>query len=156
MGGTLAKKQKRVQRVLELSVAGMTIPEISTQMKKEGHAASERTVWADQNSIEAQDYLDEILRKQMTDITIADIGLRLKYRGKLLDNLLPQKILQKVEQKTEVEVSVPELNIEGLLADFGETIVSEILRRRLGPDREVPRQNPEEPLDTSHTDPETA
>lgn len=156
MGGSIAAKKRRVRRVLELSVAGMTIPEISTLMLKEGHAASERTVWADQNSIEAQEYLEEIMRKQLTDITIADIDLRLKYRGKLLDNLIPQKVLQKVEQETKVEVSVPELNIEGLLADFGEPIVSEILRRRLGPDRQVPRQDPEESLDTSHADPETA
>jgi len=86
-----------VRRVLELSTAGMTIPDISDMMKQEGFAASERTVWSDLNSIEAKDYLEEILRKQLTDITIADIALRLQYRGKLLDKLLPSKIEQKVE-----------------------------------------------------------
>jgi len=75
----------------------MTIPDISDMMKEEGFKASERTVWNDLNSTEAKDYLEEILRKQLTDITIADIGLRLKYRGKLLDKLLPSKIEQKVE-----------------------------------------------------------
>lgn len=97
MGGSKAQRKRRLRRVLELSTSGMTIPDISTLMKQEGYAASERTIWNDLNSVEAQDYLEEILRKQLTDITIADIGLRLKYRGKLLDKLLPSKIEQKVE-----------------------------------------------------------
>ncbi len=86
-----------MRRVLELSTSGMTIPDISTMMKGEGYAASEHTVFNDLHSVEAEDYLAEILRKQLTDITIAKIGLRLKYRGKLLDNLMPKKIEQKLE-----------------------------------------------------------
>jgi len=97
MGGSKAQRKRRVRRVLELSTAGMTIPDISDMMKDEGFAASERTVWNDLNSVEAKDYLAEILRKQLTDITIADIGLRLKFRGKLLDNLMPKKIEQKLD-----------------------------------------------------------
>ncbi len=97
MGGTIAQRKRRVRRVLELSTSGMTIPDISAMMKKEGFRASERTVWSDLNGIEAKEYLEEILRKQLTDITIADIGLRLQYRGKLLDKLMPSKIEQKVE-----------------------------------------------------------
>ena len=86
-----------MRRVLELSTSGMTIPDISTMMKGEGYAASEHTVFNDLHSVEAEDYLEEILRKQLTDITIADISLRLKYRGQLLNKLLPSKIEQKVE-----------------------------------------------------------
>jgi len=97
MTGSKANRARRLRRVLELSTSGMTIPDISDMMKEEGFKASERTVWNDLNSTEAKDYLEEILRKQLTDITIADIGLRLKYRGKLLDKLLPSKIEQKVE-----------------------------------------------------------
>jgi len=95
--GSKAQRKRRLRRVLELSTAGMTIPDISTQMKTEGFAASERTVWTDLNSIEAKDYQAEILRKQLTDITIADIKTRLKYRGKLLDKLMPSKVEQKVQ-----------------------------------------------------------
>lgn len=97
MGGRESQKKRRVRRVLELSSAGATIPDISALMKKEGFKASERTVWSDLNSIEAKQYTEEILRKQLSDITIANISLRLKYRGKLLDKLLPSKIEQKVE-----------------------------------------------------------
>jgi len=99
MGGSKAQRKRRVRRVLELSTSGMTIPDISDMMKGEGYAASERTVWSDLNSVEAQEYLEEVLRKQLTDITIADIGLRLKYRGKLLDKLMPSKIEQKIESE---------------------------------------------------------
>lgn len=97
MGGSKAARARRVRRVLELSTAGMIISEISSKMIAEGYAASVRTVKKDLHSIEAKAYLEEILRKQLTDITIADIELRLKYRGKLLDKLLPSKIEQKVE-----------------------------------------------------------
>ncbi len=97
MGGTIAQRKRRVRRVLELSTSGMTIPDISARMIKEGFKASERTVWSDLNGIEAKDYQAEILRKQLTDITIADIRLRLKYRGKLLDKLMPSKVEQKIE-----------------------------------------------------------
>lgn len=100
MGGSKAQRKRRVRRVLELSTTGMTIPDISAMMKKEGFKASERTVWGDLNSVEAKDYLEEILRKQLTDITIADIELRLKYRGKLLDKLMPSKIEQKIDAQT--------------------------------------------------------
>lgn len=113
MGGSKAQRKRRLRRVLELATAGMTIPEISVKMKGEGFAASERTVWSALHSIEAKDYQEEILRKQLTDITIADIDLRLKYRDKLLDKIMPQKI----ETKAEVTVDKKEYTI--VLSDVG-------------------------------------
>ena len=97
MGGSKAQRKRRVRRVLELGSAGLTIPDISDMMKKEGYAASERTVWGDLNGVEAKEYTAEILRKQLADISIAEIGLRLKYRGRLLDKLMPSKVEQKIE-----------------------------------------------------------
>lgn len=99
MGGSSAARKRRVKRVLELSTSGMTIPLISAALKKEGiHAFSERTVWDDLNSVEAQEYLDELIRKQLIDITIEkSSNLRMKYRGQLIMRLLPSKVEQKVE-----------------------------------------------------------
>ena len=99
MGGSKAARKRRVKRVLELSTSGMTIPQISAALKKEGiHAFSERTVWDDLNSVEAQEYLDELIRKQLSDITIEkSSNLRMKYRGQLIMRLLPSKVEQKVE-----------------------------------------------------------
>jgi len=97
MGGSKAQRKRRVRRVLELRTMGMTILDISKVMKGEGYAASERTVWSDLNSVEAKEYLDEILLKQLRDIALADIGLRLKHRGNLIDKLLPSKIEGEVQ-----------------------------------------------------------
>lgn len=58
--------------------------------------------------------------------------------------------------KADVEVSVPGFSIKGLLAEFGEPIIGEILRRRLGPDRGLPGPDPEESLDSSDADIEAA
>ncbi len=45
MGGSKAARKRRVKRVLELSTSGMTIPQISAALKKEGiHAFREPTV----------------------------------------------------------------------------------------------------------------
>ena len=120
MGGSKAARKRRVRRVLELSTSGMTIPDISEMMKDEGFAASERTVWSDLNSIEAQEYTEEILRKQLTDIILAPIGLRLQYRGKLLDKLLPSKIEQKVEG--EVRTYDVESLLDGLIKKEDEVL----------------------------------
>jgi len=120
MTGSKAARARRLRRVLELSTAGFTIPDISAKMKEEGYAASERTVWSVLNSIEAKDYMEEILRKQLTDITIADIELRLKYRGKLLDKLLPSKIEQKVEG--EVRTYDVDSLLEGMIKKEDETL----------------------------------
>ena len=99
MGGSKAARKRRVKRVLELSTSGMTIPQISAALKKEGiHAFSERTVWDDLNSVEAKEYLDELIRKQLSDITIEkSSNLRMKYRGQIIMRLLPAKVEQKVQ-----------------------------------------------------------
>ena len=99
MGGSKAERQRRVRRVLELSTLGMTIPQISAQMRAEGFKAGERTVWSDLNGVEAQEYIGEILRRQFADISMAPLRLRLKYRGKILDRLLSSKIVRKVERE---------------------------------------------------------
>jgi len=86
-------------------------------------------------------------------------GQQLSHRGQLIKTmtgLVPRQIEQKIEQKTDLEVTIPGLSIEELFAEFGEPIVGEILRRRLGPDRGLPGQDPEEPLDSSDTNPKTA
>ncbi|KKL49447.1 hypothetical protein LCGC14_2315380 [marine sediment metagenome] len=98
MGGSKAARLRRVKKALELATAGMTIPEISARLIKEGHAASPRTIAKDLNGVEAQAYLDELIRKQLTDITIEeDSNLRMKYRGQLIMRLLPSKVEQKVQ-----------------------------------------------------------
>ena len=100
MGGSKTARLLRVKKALELLTAGMTIPEISARLIKEGYAASERTIAKDLNGVEAKEYLDELIRKQLTDITIEkDSNLRMKYRGQLIMRLLPNKVEQKVQSE---------------------------------------------------------
>lgn len=125
MGGSSAARKRRVKRVLELSTSGMTIPQISAALKKEGiHAFSERTVWADLNSVEAKEYLDELIRKQLTDITTEkDSNLRMKYRGQLIMRLLPSKVEQKVEG------DIITYNVESLLDRMLESDADKVLKK---------------------------
>lgn len=144
MGGSKAARARRLRRVLELSTVGMTIPDISAKMKQEGFQASERTVWNDLHSIEAKDYQEEILRKQLVDITIADVPVRLKYRDKLLDKLMPRKIEQKISGEFEGKVKMIDVTEEDLL-DVVAPVVDELMARRAkGSDAAVPEEDTEE------------
>ena len=102
-----------------------------------------------------------LVERQLEQIEGGDLklGQQLSFRGQLIKTmtgLVPKQIEQRIEQKTDMEVTMPGLSIEELLTDFGEPIVGEILRRRLGSDRELLGSDPEESLDSSDTDPETA
>ena len=145
-----------MRRVLELSTAGMTIPDISAKMKLEGFAASERTVWNDLHSVEVKAYQEEILRKQLTDITIADISLRLKYRDKILDKLLPKKIEQKVSGDLQQKIEVEGIELRGLDEDAVGAIVQNFMddeARKLRQSESTPlpgsEERPEDGLDTT-------
>jgi hypothetical protein len=73
------------RRTLELRCKGMTIPQIATMFKNEGWSVSQHTIWKDLHSKTAQKFTEELLRKQLTDITnCPDIKTRLKYRNRLL------------------------------------------------------------------------
>ncbi len=124
MGGSKIARARRVKRVLELATAGMTIPDISALLIKQGHAASERTVHKDLNGVEAKEYLDELIRKQLTDITTEpNSNLRMKYRGQLIMRLLPSKVEQKVEG------DIITYNVESLLDRMLESDADKVLKK---------------------------
>jgi hypothetical protein len=79
----------RQHRPLKLRCRGLTIPQIAAQLTDEGWKASQHTVWKDLHSKIAQDYTEELLRKQLADIAnCPDNKTRLKYRDKLLKMLM--------------------------------------------------------------------
>ena len=56
---------------------------------------SERTVRRDVKSVQVQEYIDELLRRQLKDIEEGDDRkIRLQYRDKLLGRLMPKKVAQ--------------------------------------------------------------
>lgn len=87
------KYSARQNRVFELRVLGLTIPQIKQKMNEENYRISERTIWSELHSDAAQQFVNELIRRQLADITLADedLSLRLKYRDKLIDKFLPQK-----------------------------------------------------------------
>ena len=72
-------------------------------MTEEGFKVSERTIWQDLRSDDVKEFTDELMRRQLADITLSDnISVRLNYRDKLLDKMLPKKI----ESKGEIEAGI--------------------------------------------------
>ena len=65
------------------------------------------TVYRHRHSITGQKIIDELFRKQLRDIAQADPETRLKYRDKLLEKLIPQR----VESYSMAEVRDIKLNI---------------------------------------------
>ena len=64
---------------LKLRCMGLPIPQIAAQLTDEGYNTSQHTVWKDLHSKIAQDYSEELLRKQLVDkANCRDIKTRLK------------------------------------------------------------------------------
>jgi len=94
------RQAKRRQRIFELRVLGLTIPQISEKLKEEGYriGTSERTVHVDLHSGEAKEFVEELLRRQLANIAMEENrAVKLKYYDRLLDKLMPQKLESKVE-----------------------------------------------------------
>ena len=114
------KRKARIRRVIELRVLGYTIPMIHDALKKEGFimGISERQIFTDLRSTQALAVVDEIKRKQLSDIAIASsVSVRLKYRDKLLGKIIPKKIDVSSRQAGEVK---HKHEFTGLLSDFAE------------------------------------
>ena len=103
-------KTKRVVRVVECWALGLSAFETAKVMKDEGYRISVHTVYNDRHSTEAQKYVDELIRRQLRDIALADLEQKLNYRDKLIGKLVPQKIeaFQKtmLTEKREVTINV--------------------------------------------------
>ena len=96
----LLRQAARRQRIFELRVLGLTIPQISEMLKKEGFriGTSEHTVYDDLHSGEAKEFVEEVLRRHLANIAMEeDRAVKLKYYDRLLDKLMPTKLESKVE-----------------------------------------------------------
>lgn len=81
-----------IKRVVELWALGLSGEETAKTMRDEGFKIAVATVYRLRHSFTAQQMLDELIRRQLRDIATADPPLKLKYRDKLLEKMLPQKI----------------------------------------------------------------
>ena len=101
----------RLARALDLKARGLTDAEISERMKDEGYMhVSVRTINSLLNSLEAKSFVDELLRLQLRDITTSDTALRMKYRDRLLEKLMPKRIEQQIEGATDIRIVIEDGN----------------------------------------------
>jgi hypothetical protein len=118
------KEENRISRIFELRCLGYTIPQISDKLQEESFKTgySERQVWRDLHSDEANRMAEEILRRQLMDIAIADdLKDRMFFRDKILSKIMPRKIESRVESKSEVQLTVKRgEEIEELLEEYRE------------------------------------
>lgn len=105
-------KTKRIIRVVEHWALGLSAFETAETMKAEGYRISVHTVYNDRHSATAQQYVDELVRRQLRDIEDAKLAQKLYFRDKLLGKLIPQKLetfsVSKIEQHVKIDVSEDE------------------------------------------------
>jgi len=105
-----ARVLARQRRVFELHALGYPIPYISNKLKDEGFrvGTSERTVWEDLHSHYVEQLTEELIRRQLMDIALAenDFKTRLHYRDRLLDKLVPKKIESKSKVSGTAEIVI--------------------------------------------------
>ena len=100
------QRLKRDKRVIELYCMGLTQRQTSDRMREEGFRISPRTVETVLHGKTAAEEAEEIKRRQLQDIAIADPALRLKWRAHLLDRLMPHRIEQKTEGKQSIVLEI--------------------------------------------------
>ena len=71
------------------------------------------TVYRHRHGLTAQQIIDELIRKQMRDIAKEeDSDVRMKYRDKLLEKFIPQRIeslsVQKIEHRVKIDATEDE------------------------------------------------
>ena len=87
------KHFERRKQVIELRRRGLTESQIAKDL-----GVSERTVRRDLRSLQVQEFVEELKRRQLQDIEESeDPRTRLHYRDKMLDKLMPRQLNTKVE-----------------------------------------------------------
>lgn len=139
MTNSKVKQEARRKRVIELRCVGLTQAQICEKLREEGFRTSERTVWADLHSATAEDFIEELKRRQLADIALAgdDYEVRLKYRDLLLDKIMPRKVEQKTESKVAVVVDDGK-DVATLLAKY--EILFEGMEKTTPPENSPPKQ----------------
>jgi len=119
-------RRARLERAIELKCKGLTDKEISARMMDEGYQyVSFRTINRILNTVSDERITEELKRLQLRDITTADSPIRLKYRDKMLEKLMPRKVEQKLSGELKQEVKFPEL--KGLDEDAVGAIVQNFM-----------------------------
>lgn len=110
----MTHSKQTIQRIVEMWGLGFTAEETRKALREQYRThVGLATVYRKRHSITAQEIIDELMRKQMRDIARTDVpDTRMKYRDKLLEKLIPQRIeslsMQKIEQHVKVDATETE------------------------------------------------
>ena len=107
-------------KIVECWGLGFTAEETVTAIAEwKGIRIGLATVYRHRHSLTAQQIIEELMRKQMRDIAKEDNSdLRMKYRDKLLEKLIPQTVLQYSRSVERVE----HVDLTPLLAKYEATV----------------------------------
>ena len=143
------KETARRKRVLELRTRGLTIEGIKEVLKtQDGIDVAYITVKRDLQSVQANEFSDELVRQQLADITTSnEPRLRLEFRDRILDKIIPRraKIQQNIKQEVSGDLKVG-ADIDQLIAQYSSVIENVA-------NRDLQKNNPREQVDTTHTNP---
>jgi len=146
----LTKRQRR-RRVVELRAQGYTLQHIADALK-----VNEKTIDRDLKSVDVKIVVDELIRRQLDDMEHEEKGyVRLQFRDKLLEKLMPRKVEQQVtgEMKQKLEVDKPVITVEDLIGEYGDVILDEVMERRLQRDRGDAEEGSGESVDPTPPNP---
>lgn len=93
------KRLPRIHRTIELRALGYTYAKIALKLKEEGFKTTcENTVKLDLKTNIAEEFRQELLRKQLEDIeNRKNEALRLKWRANLLELMFPKQYKTSME-----------------------------------------------------------
>jgi len=133
------KLETRRRRVYELRCRGFTIPNICEKLREEQVFVSERTVWEDLHSNQMLSFVEELLRRQFADMELSgSYKLKLEYRDRILDRLLPRKPENNVSVDVNVNQQASISSVSELLAEYDTILNAEAnagaSKRNLHPD----------------------
>jgi IS30 family transposase len=95
----LTRRQRRLQ-VVELRAQGLTLQQIATHLQ-----VNEKTIDRDIKSSEMRLMIEEIQRQQLDDIQHEEKSyVRMQFRDKLLEKLMPKKVEQQVSGLTPLQI----------------------------------------------------
>ena len=156
------QKDKKRSRIVELKLRGLTATDIAARMRSEGYSKiSERTVerfWASIRKDSGAyppwscEMVEELQRQQLADITMVDEReLKLKYRDRLLEKMMPRRVEQvgSVKQEIDVKHDVSDEQLARFIPVIADMVMGEQTRRADHPDDQ---EDPQEPLDPPDAD----
>jgi len=131
MSQNVPKKRRSVKaalrrsKVIALSVEGKTNQQIADCLK-----VNEKTIDRDMQSAQVQDYVHDLVRRQMQDIEGAELPMRLSFRGDLLDKLLPKRAGEKVEVNVNANATSTNESTVKLLSEYDAIIAAEVAKEK--------------------------